>query len=364
MAVAGVRDANGVQVSIVFGEGPTQDWGRVGGAVSTADTGSSPQSQLPQQPHARRKRSAIDIAIAERASKQLGLVTALQLAGQGIVSAHLEQRARQGELHREARGVYRVPSHRPSMLQFILSRCFAIPGSVIGGIAAAAVHALPLRSLAFRKGRGPQLVELHVGPKQVSELSDARLRRLKQLGASELWHEGLVTTVPETLLDLARSVDREALGRCLDYSLSEGLVTVSSLNSLLAQRPRAIERKKLLDLLAERPTGTVRYRSALEQQVGRWLDDEHLGPVSSNFTVSGIGVEVDFAWISKRVALEVSPFYTHSSKEKQARDMQRRLLLQSAGWLIVECTDQHLVSAAAFAPIAAHIRTLLAAREL
>lgn len=343
-----------------------QAWGQ---GRSVAGSGNSADVAIEVNPRSvpnRRSRSRIDIAIDVLASVQLGLITASQLEGEGVNPGHLEQRTRQGELCRETRGVYRVLSHPRSRRQFILSRCFAIPGSVIGGIAAATVHDLPVRSTAFRSSpqssHCSQLVELHVGPRQSSVLPGVALRRLKQPSESVNWNGGLVTGLPETLLDLARLIDRSALSRCLDHALVEKLVTVTTVRSLLERKPRAINRRVLLDLLDERPAGTVLYRSAKEQKVGRWLRDEALCPDRSNFTVPGIGVEVDFAWVSQRIALEVSPFYTHSSKEKQDRDMQRRLMLQSAGWLVVECTDQHLVSAAAFASIAAHIRMLLATR--
>ena len=350
-------------MSIVMKHRTQQSSSQDGSVVSSNDSFDGEAQVCLRAVLRRRSRSQIDIAIHDLASGQLGLVTASQLEGHGITASHLEQRTRQSELCRETRGVYRVLSHPRSRPQFILSRCFAIPGSVIGGIAAAVVHDLPVRASTSRSNRdGTQTVELHVGPRQSSVLPGAALRRMKEPSISVAWNGGLVTSVSETLIDLARLVDRSSLNRCLDHALVEKFVTVPSLRTSLEQKPRAINRRVLLDLLDERPTGTVRYRSRTEQRVGRWLHDEKLSPVCSNFTVPGIGIEVDFAWPTQRIALEVSPFYTHSSKEKQDRDMHRRLKLQSAGWLIVECTDRHVVSATSFSPIATHIRTLLLTR--
>jgi hypothetical protein len=334
----------------------------------------------------RLSRPQIDLMIAKKAAAQLGLVTALQLSAYGITEEHLERRARNGALHREVRTVYRVPSHLPTQFQFILSRCFAIPESVIGGFSAAMVHGLPVKrssllnmqtapdtasrspvavrskmgSSSLRAGYVP--VELQVGPCRSAQLPGAKIRRVEHRPKAVTWNGGLVTTVPETLLDLARFVDRPTLSRCLDYAIVEQLATVQALHALVAGRPRAVNRQVLLGLLHERTTGSVRFRSRIEQTVNGWLEDAKVEPFVPNYTVPGIGVETDFAWVGQRVALEVSPFYTHGSEAKQERDMQRRQLLLAAGWIVIECTDCHLTSAAAFAPIIASLREQLSAR--
>jgi hypothetical protein len=334
----------------------------------------------------RLSRPRIDLIIAKKAAKQLGLVTALQLSAYGITEEHLERRARNGALHREVRTVYRVPSHLPTLFQFILSRCFAIPESVIGGFSAAMVHGLPVKQssilnrqtaldaaarspLKVRSNMGSSSlrgsyvpVELQVGPCRSAQLPGAKIRRVEHQPKAVAWNGGLVTTAPETLLDLARFVDRPTLSRCLDYAIVEQLATVQALHALVANRPRAVNRHMLLGLLHERPTGAVRFRSRLEQTVNGWLDDAQVGPFVPNYRVPGIGVETDFAWVRQSVALEVSPFYTHGSEAKQARDMERRQRLLAAGWIVIECTDCHLTSAAAFAPIIASLREQLSAR--
>lgn len=44
---------------------------------------------------------------------------------------------------------------------------------------------------------------------------------------------------------------------------------------------------------------------------------------------------------------------------KQKRDAERRRILQKAGWWVIEATDEHLVSALAFAPIIADLLALI-----
>lgn len=301
----------------------------------------------------RRSRLHIDSIIARKAAQQLGLVTARQLSIDGVQPAHLEERARSGTLFRPIRQVYRVLSFPQSIEQHYLACCFAVPGSVISGIAAATIHKLPVpRAFSMGLHRGLPLVELRVANDHRASLQRAKVRRVSDLGESIQWHGGFVTSIPETLLDLARLVDLPTLERCLDYMLVEGGPTnVAALETLVAARQRAVNRASLVALLAVRNGRGFLYRSKLEQTVGEWLSGAGLPPFVSNFIVPGPEVEVDFAWPSWRIALEVSPFYTHSSREKQARDMERRRALKAAGWIVVECTDAHLVSLLSFAPI-------------
>jgi len=62
----------------------------------------------------------------------------------------------------------------------------------------------------------------------------------------------------------------------------------------------------------------------------------------------GRTVEVDFAWPDAKVALEVSPFFTHGSRVAQDRDIERRRLLTAERWLTVEASDPDLESRHAF----------------
>jgi hypothetical protein len=305
----------------------------------------------------RKSRLCIDSIIGAKAAQQLGLVTASHIVAFGVQAVHLEERARVGTLIRPVRRVYRVASFPQSIEQHYLACCFAVPGAIISGIAAAMIHKLPVpRSFSIASYRGLPLVELRIATENRAVVRGVKIRRVTELGESIVWHGGLVTSVGETLLDLARLVDIPTLERCLDYVITEGQAEVAALETLIAGRPRAVNRALLLALLAVRDRRGFLYRSRLEQTVGGWLTHTGLPPFASNFIVPGTGVEVDFAWPSLRVVLEVSPFYTHGSREKQARDMERRRLLKAAGWIVVECTDEHLVSLLAFAPILDDLR--------
>ncbi len=306
---------------------------------------------------ARKSRLHIDSVVARTAARQLGLLTAAQVASFGVTAAHLEQRARVGMLFRSARQVYRIAAFPQSIEQHYLAMCFAVPGARISGIAAAMIHKLPVpRSFVVTSHRGLPLVELRIETGHRAAVRGAEVRRVANLGESIDWFGGLVATVPETLFDLARLVDRPTLERCLDHAISEGQTNIAALEALVSARPRLVNRACLLALIADRGGRGFLYRSKLEQTVGGWLAHSGFSPFVSNFIVQELGLEVDFAWPTLGIVLEVSPFYTHGSQQKQARDMERRLLLHAAGWIVIECTDAHLVSILSFEPILVLLR--------
>lgn len=172
-----------------------------------------------------------------------------------------------------------------------------------------------------------------------------------------------LATPTATLLVLPRFVGGEVVEGCLDHALSHRLTTVRALmDQLIALPSNGLPgRKLLLELLTARLDG-VGHRSGLEQRVARWLRDAQLGQYQSNYRVA-IGnrqtIEVDFAWPDPKVALEVSPFFTHGSRAKQERDAERRRALVTAGWRIVEATEGDVVSRRAFVRTISTLRLVL-----
>lgn len=179
---------------------------------------------------------------------------------------------------------------------------------------------------------------------------------------STRWFTARVATPAATLLLLPRYVDDRIVDRCLDHALAHRLATVAALARLLEHTPtRAVcNRKLLVALLADRSHG-MGHRSRQEQRVGRWLNRGGLFGWICNFSVRvapRTDIEVDFAWPDTRLALEVSPFFTHGSREKQERDAHRRRVLVANNWRVVEATDPDVENEVCFAPTLATLRTL------
>jgi very-short-patch-repair endonuclease len=304
----------------------------------------------------------IDEILRRIAHPQLGLVTVAETSEAGVNARALARRRESGTLVPVFAGVMRLGAVPPSRVQHILAASLAVPGSMIGAASAAVVHQMPI---PFALGGAHPLVV--VNGRRSPRTAGVDVVRTSQTWPDQRWCTTRVTTPPATLLLLPRFVDPGTIERCLDHCLAHRLASVRAIDDLMRQLPaRAVPgRRMLLDLLAERTSG-IGHRSGLEQRVRGWLNDADLRGWQKNYRVP-VGdrgfVEVDFGWVRHKVALEVSPFFTHGSRVTQERDAERRRLLVAQGWSIVEATDPDLEHQHAFAGCVSSLRTLLLTRH-
>lgn len=244
----------------------------------------------------------------------------------------------------------------PSVEQRSLAAALAVPGSTIGGIDAAVIHKMPLPK-SLRQARAD--VYLLVDSKRIVRIKGIEARRMTRVLPSKPWHGVKLATPIATLVSLGGVLPTDDFERALDHCVINKLVTATGLVTMLeGLSPQAVpNRIAMLSVAMERlpSRGTtqsrVMHRSKLEQTVRRWLDVGGLEGWCANYSVlltTGKTIEIDFAWPDQKVALEVSPFHTHGSRETQERDAQRRRLLVLLGWRIVEATDADLLSETAF----------------
>ncbi len=293
-------------------------------------------------------------------AKRLRLVSAQQhgvvhVRNLGEVRVHRDaafRRVRSGEWVRMCTGVYRVASigKKSTVHQRMIAATLAAQDSVIIGWHAAHVHGLPV---SVDLDRHEVVVALPKGRRSTV----VKARRLSGPLPSRPWETGRVANPILTIVTLAAGrATRAQLETVLDAALTRRLVTVKRIDALL-QEPgwrRFGGRPLVVSLLDERAGRvTALFRSKTERKVKRWIDSANLPSSVANFVVkSATGdVEVDRAWESKRVALEISPFWTHGSRKKQERDLDRRQSLLAARWQIVEADDRHLDNARSFQPI-------------
>ncbi len=300
----------------------------------------------------------IDELLQRMAAEQLGLVTVQQAARAGVDKYALARRRKSGALIPVFSTVMRLVATPANPHQHVLASALAVPGSVIAGPSAALVHQMPLPG---QQRNDPQCV-LSVGPDKYVTQPGIRVVRQGVVPPSRRWMTTRVSSPEATLLLLPRFADAGLVERCLDDALVRRMATVHSIRKLLETMPitAVTGRKLLLELLDSRSSG-IGHRSGKEQSVGRWFDRAGLRGWQRNYKVL-VGddeVEVDFAWEADRVALEVSPFFTHGSRVTQERDAKRRRLLVEHDWRVVEATDRDLENRAAFARSIASLRILL-----
>jgi hypothetical protein len=243
--------------------------------------------------------------------------------------------------------------------QRMIAATLAAPSGVIIGWFAARIHGLPVLvdldqrevTMALPKERRSTVVSV---------------RRSAAPLPSRPWETGRVADPTLTVVTLADGgALRWQLEAVLHAALTRRLVTVERIEALLQQPGwrRFGGRPMLVALLDER-TGRLSalYRSQTERRVHRWLVSTGLPAGKASLLVSTPAgeVEVDVGWPSHRVALEISPFWTHGSRAKQERDVDRRQALVSEGWGVVEADDRHLKNRHAFEPILRLLTQLLA----
>ncbi len=301
----------------------------------------------------------LDARIRAIAAKQLGLITIDQARKRGVDRFALGRRRDAGALVSVFPGVVRLASFASPPAQHALAASLAVPGSIVAATSAAMVHQLPV---SVGRDRADAIVTLS-SDKRVRIPGITVVRQTTPLPSTR-WMTTHVATPAATLLLLPRFVDDWTLERCLDHMLAHQLCTVANVRRLLDLIPtRAVHKRQLLiELLGDRASG-IGHRSAKEQRVARWLRNAGFTGWIRNLKVSvdagnEVEVEVDFGWSANRLALEVSPFFTHGSREKQARDAQRRRLLVANGWRVVEATDRDLTSERALGRTLSTLRSL------
>jgi len=105
---------------------------------------------------------------ALKLAKKMGLVRPKDLASHGIAPVYFRRLLHAGELIQSSRGVYKIPSHKPTAYHHLAEACKRIPGGVICLQSALHFHGL-LRQrpteiwIAIdRKARRPRVQELPV----------------------------------------------------------------------------------------------------------------------------------------------------------------------------------------------------------
>jgi predicted transcriptional regulator of viral defense system len=161
---------------------------------------------------------------ALKLAKKMGLVRPKDLASHGIAPVYFRRLLHAGELIQSSRGVYKVPSHKPTAHHHLAESCKRIPGGVVCLQSALHFHGLlkqrptEIWMAIDRKARRPIIEEL---PVRFVRFSAEGLMQ----GVEEHSIEGVVvkvTTCSKSVADAFRyrrkigtSVALEALRACI-----------------------------------------------------------------------------------------------------------------------------------------------------
>jgi hypothetical protein len=274
-----------------------------------------------------------DVALAELAERQFGVVSLAQLQALGLGPRAVQQRASVGRLRRLHRGVYAV-GH--GVLRREGRRLAAVlacgEGAVLSHRSAAAHWGLLETQAALIDVTAPR--GRHGG-------QGIRLHRSRSLDARDTTkHEGIpITKVPRTLLDLAATVQPHRLERALAQAQRLQLYDHRAITDVLARSNGHRGRTALTHATSrEDPKWT---RSELEAWFLEVLRDAGLPEPLVNFSLTAPDhprLEVDFCWPTYHLIVETDGWETHRTRAAFAADRRKDAALTAAGWRVLRFT--------------------------
>jgi very-short-patch-repair endonuclease len=274
-----------------------------------------------------------DVAVAELAARQWGVVALGQMLALGLSRAGVVRRVRGGRLHRVHREVYAVGHLRLGREGRWLAAVLACgEGAVLSHRSAAAHWGLLQSAAALIDVRAPR--GRHGG-------RGIRLHRSRFLDARDSTsHHGIpITTVPKTLLDLAATVRADRLERALAQAEHLRLYDHRAITDLLA---RSNGHRGTAALAAASARQEPRLtRSELEARFLKLVRNAGLPEPLVNLTLTAPDhprLEVDFCWPTHRLIVETDGWDTHHTKAAFERDRRRDAALTANGWRVVRFT--------------------------
>jgi very-short-patch-repair endonuclease len=244
----------------------------------------------------------LDRAIEALARKQHGAFNSTQVHQLGGDRSLASRRVRTGQWLRLDTGVFALPGNPPTMLRQLKAAELAVPGAAISGASAATLHGLPGVRLPTTRVEGIRL-----------------------------------TTVAQTLADIATIVRPDELGAAVDAALLGGTTSWADLEEAhqVARERRSPTARPLREVLLGRdPTAAVP-ESVLESRLCSLLDDPRLPPFirQARAPWDPDGNEaVDALFPSMRWIVEADGRTWHARVADFERDRRRDHKAQRIGW--------------------------------
>ena len=279
----------------------------------------------------------VDQHVLGRIRRQHGLISRSQALDEGMTGRQIERLVRSGVWEREASGVYRHEAVPSTVRSRLLALCMA-HGAVASHRSAAALHPIE----GYRLDR----VEVVVPPGRARGIRGARRYESSQMDLFKpVERDGILCTpVGRTVLDLAAIVDRRQLDRTVDAVLRDGQLRLSDLYGVLASHARRGRRgcDALRASLADRFDDNAVPLSDWSRMVADLLVDAGLEYPALEHRVrradGGFVAQVDLAFPSHRVAIELDSARWHDNRESFVRDRRRRNEITLAGWTVLNFT--------------------------
>ena len=294
-----------------------------------------------------------DLAVAEMAFRQHGIVSRRQLLSIGMSADQIGRRVRRGYIHPIHRGIYAVGHPKVSRLGRWLAAVMACgPDAVLSHRSAGELWGLIDRSAhptdvtrprGWRPVEGIAIRRAAMAPDEICLMAGIR-----------------VTGLSRTLLDLASVLSSPRLEKALNEAEVRSLTDRVSIPDLLERYPRRPGSPSLRGLLGggeANARGTT--RSELEDRFKAMLEQNDL-PMprfNAHVAIAGRFFEVDCLWQSQRLIVELDGRAVHGTRRAFERDRERDRLLMVHGWRVVRVTWRQLQDDAS--GVLADLRVLL-----
>jgi very-short-patch-repair endonuclease len=269
-----------------------------------------------------RQVSTPDVAAADLAARQHGVVARAQLLALGLDAGAITYRVKARRLHPVHRGVYAVGHRPPSPLARAMAAVLACgPDALLSHRSAGALWRIlptwPVRSdVTAPTSRRHPGIHVHRSPHAETTI-----------------HYGIhVTTPARTLVDLADVLPPKQRTRALNEAQVQRLITPAELTTLLTRYPG----RRTAQLTPER--GAT--RSELEDDFVRFLKRHKLPLPERNQTIAGH--EVDAVYRDEHLVIELDSRQFHATPRAFEQDRDRDADLLNAGFPTIRITDHRL----------------------
>lgn len=268
-------------------------------------------------------------AVAALAEQQYGVITRAQAIERGMSASAVARRVVSGHWVVVHPGVYRYAGTPVTARQ----RSFAAT-MWSGGLVSHNTAGRLLRLEAI-KADG---LHLTVGSKKGLLHCDITIHRTTALpDVDKRYVDGIAcTSATRTLIDLAPSVDDEALEAAVESARRMGLTTLTLMQRRADElcgrgRPGSQRIRRVIAISEGRAL-----ESRLEVKTRRLLRDASLPPAVVQYSLGRF--RLDFAWPRFRVAVECDGFERHGSRLQWKRDRRRVAAIEAMGWRLVHLT--------------------------
>jgi hypothetical protein len=260
------------------------------------------------------------------------VITHAELQALGLTKSGIQHRVRTGRLYRKYPEVFAVG--RPDL---------TLDGTFLAAVLACGSEAKLGRLSALRKwelrGGGTYKIDV-IAPRSIKPKPGIRLHRplsLDVLDTTEL--DGIpITTVAQTLLDVAAPAYGLDIGRLLHEAAVQELLDMRAIWAVLARQPNHPGARRLDRASREEVPFT---RSGLERGALALFRSFSVPEPECNVHVSDGEklVEVDFLWRELGLIVEVDGSRYHSTRWRRRKDAAKTAALRAQGWTVLRFSD-------------------------